>query len=72
MSSIIMCPFSLSEMHVIVLGKLDMSKKRANTDKSHRLSFQASLRAGNGLMYSMSEKSYIDKNHSGNCQNSVL
>ena len=49
----------------------DMFLKGANTDKSHWLSFQASLTAGNGLMHSMSENSYIDKNHSGNCQNSL-
>ena len=34
-----MHPFSLSEMHVIVLGKLDMFLKGANTDESHWLSF---------------------------------
>lgn len=31
--------FFISEMHVIVLGKLDMFLKGANTDKSHWLSF---------------------------------
>lgn len=65
--------FSLSEMHVIVLGKLDIFKEGANDSGKPHLSssFQASLTAPYGSIHSISENSCTGKNHSGNRQNSV-